>query len=233
MLVGTLACVLLALVLTSTQEKSYTASATVRVEPVESTNANDLFEAGQRLSRSYAEIYTQGAVIARMTRYMPGQAPADRSELAAQQVKDLDLLEVSGVASDRRRAVAIANAGARALEDFSARERLTPITPATLPAGPSAPNVRTSLVLALVAGFVLSAGVALLLDALLQPIPGPDELEQFLGVPVFAVIPRLDLSVGPDTTRTGAAPRDPDRTGAREVAGVGASSRRRSRGERS
>lgn len=196
-LLGTLLCVAIALIVTAQRETIYTATATVRVEPVDSNNANDLYEASQRLSRSYAEIYTQGAVIRQMTRYMEGQAPPDPTELAAGQLKDLDLLEVRGVASSARRAANIANAGARALEGFSTRERLTLITRAEPPDQHSSPNVKMSLILALVGGFVMSAGAALLLDALLQPIPDPDELERSMDMPVLAVVPRLDLTVRP------------------------------------
>lgn len=218
---GTLACVALALLLTSAQEKSFTATATVRVEPVERGSANDNFEASQRLSRSYAEIYAQGAVIAQMAQYMPGQPPPVRTELAAQQLKDLDLLEVSGVSSDPRRAVVIANAGARALEAFSGRERLAPITPASLPDSPSSPNLRLNLLLALVAGAIISAGLALLIDAILQPIADPQDLEKDFDAPVLAVIPRMNLSNGPGVARKTPSPRGSAPSRQPEPSGVG------------
>jgi capsular polysaccharide biosynthesis protein len=192
-LLGTFVCILFALVVTSSQQKLYTATATVRVVPSSTSNANDSFEASQRLSRSYAEIYTQGAVAPRMSQLIGARSPVKLSELAAGQVKDLDLLAVSGVSEDPRRAVLIANAGARALEDFSTRERLSLITPARLPTSPSSPNVPLNLVLALLAGFILSAGLALALNAILQPIAGPEDLERELEVPVLAVVPKLRL----------------------------------------
>lgn len=193
-LLGTCICVLLAVVATSSQQKLYTATATVRVVPSGTSNANDSFEASQRLSRSYAEIYTQGAVAGRMSQLIGGGPPIKLSELAAGQVKDLDLLAVSGVSEDRRRAVVIANAGSRALEDFSTRERLSLITPARLPTSPSSPNLPLNLILALLAGFIVSAGLALALNAILQPIAGPEDLERELEVPVLAVVPKLRLT---------------------------------------
>ena len=229
---GTLACVAVALLLSTQQEKTYTATATVRVEPVERGSANDSFEASQRLSRSYAEIYSQGAVISQMAQYMLGQAPPVRTELAAQQLKDLDLLEVSGVSSDPRRSVVIANAGARALEDFGPRERLVPITPASLPDSPSSPNTRMNLLLALVAGLILSACLALAIDAMLQPIPDPDDLEAQFDLPVLAVVPRLKLPVGPDAARGHAPPSEKVATGRREASGVGSPNGRGRTGDR-
>jgi polysaccharide biosynthesis transport protein len=199
---GTAVCVLLAFAFTSAQHKLYTATATVQVVPVAKSSANDSFEASQRLSRSYAEIYTRGAVAPRMTQLIGGGTPVRLKELKAGQVKDLDLLAVSGVASDPRRAVLIANAGSRALEDFSPRERLSLITAARLPTTPSSPNLVRTLVLALLGGFLLSAGIALALNAIVQPIGGPEELEDELDLPVLAVIPRLRLvprpTWGPD-----------------------------------
>ena len=230
---GTLICVALTVFFTSRQQKQYTATATVRVEPTAVSNANDSYEASQRLARTYAQIYSQGAVVLLMSRYMPGQPPPALKELAAKQLKDLDLLEVSGVSSEPRRAVTIANAGARALEDFSPRERLAPISAATLPDGPSSPNVKLDLLLALVAGFVVSAGAALLLDALLQPIPDADELERTLDVPVLASIPRLDLAAAPDLTAGAGPPARADLDEEREVAGVAKQGGSRRRPERS
>ena len=191
---GTLLCLVLAFIVTAQQQKLYTATATVRVEPLRAGSANDNFEASQRLSRSYAQIYTQGASIGRMARLMLGQPAPKTSELAAHQVKDLDLLAVSGVASSKSRALAIANAGARALEDFSRTERLVLISPPTLPSSPSSPNLKMNLLLAIVGGFILSAGIALAVNAIVQPIGRPEDLEQELGVPVLATIPPLRLT---------------------------------------
>jgi capsular polysaccharide biosynthesis protein len=204
-LLGTCGCILFALIVTSSQQKLYTATATVRVVPSSTNNANDSFEASQRLSRSYAEIYTQGAVTPRMSQLMGSAPPVKLRELAAGQVKDLDLLAVKGVSSSPRRAALIANSGSRALEDFSTRERLSLITAAKVPTSPSSPNLPLNLALALVAGFVLSAGAALAVNAILQPVSRHDDLERDLELPVLSVIPRLRLH---DKHRYAADPRD-------------------------
>ncbi len=228
-LVGTCACVLLSLIATSSQQKLYTATATVQVVPSGTNNANDSFEASQRLSRSYAEIYTQGAVSRRMSQLMGSAPPVQLTELAAGQVKDLDLLAVRGISDDPGRAALVANAGARALEDFSPRERLTLITSARRPTSPSSPNLPLNLVLALLAGFIVSAGIALALNAILQPIAAPDDLERELEVPVLAVVPKLRLASRrpPGPTERGGEPLETVYSGE-----PGAGSRSASRGAR-
>lgn len=190
---GTLLCLALALAATLAQEKRYTSTATVRVEPAGDSNANDRFEASQRLSRSYAEIYTQGSLIDEMNRLLGSQRGVSKDELAAKQVKDLDLLAVSGVSTDPRRAVLVASAGARALESFSDRERLQLVTRPERPTSPSSPNLKMNLALALMAGLILSAGLALALNAILRPVGDADSLAEELGVPLLAVVPPVRL----------------------------------------
>jgi capsular polysaccharide biosynthesis protein len=190
---ATLVCAALAYAASEGQTKLYTATSTVRVEPAGDASANDRFEASQRLARSYAEIYTQGAVIPSMTRILgPGATPVELEELDAGQVKDLDLLEISGVATDPTRATAIARAGAAALENFSPREELTPIT-LKVPDGPSSPNVLMNVLLAVFGGFVLSCALVLAINTMQQPISDPEELEREFALPVLAEVPTLKL----------------------------------------
>jgi capsular polysaccharide biosynthesis protein len=202
---GTLLCVALAFAVAQSRPKLYTATATVRMEPLGVMSANDRFEASQRLAQTYAEIYTQGAVIPEMNRALGGATPVRRKELAAEQVKDLGLLAIKGIATDPTRATAIARAGRVALESFSKRETLAPIA-LDVPTSPSSPNIKMDVILALVGGFVLSAGLTLALNALQQPIGGADDLEREHGLPVLATVPRLRLSQRRTSARGGTRP---------------------------
>jgi polysaccharide biosynthesis transport protein len=191
---GTLLCVLVALIATTQQRKLYSAGAVVRMIPSGSeSSANQQYEASQRLARSYAEIYTRGAVSQRINQALNLRKPVGDKELTAQQLKDLDLLLVGAVTTDPRRSAAIANAGWRALDQLSTNERLVLIDPAVVPDSPSSPNLKLNLALSLVGGLILVTGLALVLNAIQRPIPEPEALEAEFNVPVLAVVPRLPL----------------------------------------
>jgi capsular polysaccharide biosynthesis protein len=187
---GSVLCVLAALLLTARAEKVYEATAVVRIEPSGTTDANARFEAAQHLTRSYAEIYVRGALIPEMQRVL-GRPVIRTEDLKASQVKDLDLLAVTGRSTDPAQAARIANAGTVAMEGFSPRERIVILTAATVPTAPASPNVLFNLVLAVVLGVTLNVALALLVDALRQPLPDADGIEREFDLPVIAQIPRL------------------------------------------
>ena len=201
---GTLACVLATFLVTNAQPKYYEASAVVRIEPGGDSGPNDQYEASQRLARTYAEVYERGAVNQQISVMLAGPggarpAPSQEDELVAQQVKDLDLLSVGALTTDPRRSAQIANVGWRALDRLSDRDRLILVTPATAPTSPASPNLRLNLALSLFAGLILSAGLALILHALRQPIPDAEGLERDFGQPVLATIPHLDFGRRPSS----------------------------------
>ncbi len=204
-LLGTLACVLATFLITNAQPKYYEAAAVVRIQPTdEESNPNDQYEASQRLARTYAEVYTRGAVTQQIGTLLTGPAPGaqrpapiDEKELVAQQVKDLDLLSVGALTTDPRRSAQIANVAWRALDRLSDRDRLTLVTPAVVPEAPASPNLRLNLALALFAGLILSVGLALILYGLRQPIPEAEGIERDFGVPVLTTVPRLHFPRAP------------------------------------
>jgi capsular polysaccharide biosynthesis protein len=212
-ILGTLACVLATFLVTNAQQKYYEAAAVVRIEPTDQdSNPNDQYEASQRLARTYAEVYQRGAVSQQISALLGGPASANArsprilpEELVAQQVKDLDLLSVGALTTNPQRSAQIANVGWRALDRLSDRDRLILVTPATAPTSPASPNLRLNLALSLFAGLILSAGLALILHALRQPIPDAEGLERDFGQPVLATIPHLDFGRRPSS----AAPRRP------------------------
>lgn len=197
-ILGPLVCVIAAVYLTSQQVKLYEASAVVRVDPQdENSGANQKYEAAQRLARSYAEVYQRGAVNKQIQKLLADPGPIGEDELVASQVKDLDLLSVGALTEDPARSARIANNGWQALEGLSRNVRLVLVTPAVIPDSPASPNLPLNIALALFGGIILSVGLALLLQAVRQPIPDADALEQDFGQPVIAVVPRLRFSQGP------------------------------------
>jgi capsular polysaccharide biosynthesis protein len=192
--IGTALCVLATLLATSREQKLYSAGAVVRVIPGGAdSSANQQYEASQRLARSYAEVYTRGAVSQRIDQMLHLKRPVADKELVAKEVKDLDLLLVGATTSDPRRSAAIANSGWRALDQLSTGERLVLIDPAATPDSPSSPNLKLNVALALVAGLILMTGLALILNAIQRPIPEREAIERDFELPVLAVMPRLPL----------------------------------------
>jgi uncharacterized protein involved in exopolysaccharide biosynthesis len=188
---GTLACVFVAGLLTARRHVTYEATSVVRIMPVGTADANARFEAAQHLTNTYANIYTRGAVVAQMNAMLGGRVRITRNALEAHEVKDLDLLSVGARDRDPRRAALIAEAGVRALEALSSTERLRVISPAVPPREPASSRTGLNLALAFVLGLILSAGLALLLDALRQPVPDAAAIERDVGVPVLARVPML------------------------------------------
>lgn len=198
-ILGPIVCVIAAILLTSQQPKLYEASAVVRVVPLDdNSGANSQYEAAQRLARSYAEVYQRGAVNKEIQKLLADPSPIGENELVAGQVKDLDLLSVGALTESPARSARIANNGWQALEGLSRTVRLQLVTPAVVPTSPASPNLALNVALALFGGIILSTSLALLLQALRQPIPDADALEQEFGQPVIAVVPRLRFSRGPE-----------------------------------
>jgi len=64
---------------------------------------------------------------------------------------------------------------------------------ATLPGGPSSPNLSRSLVMALLFGLAAGIGVAFLLERLDDTLRSPEDVERVLGYATLGVIPKIGL----------------------------------------
>jgi capsular polysaccharide biosynthesis protein len=111
------------------------------------------------------------------------------------------LVTVTATDRDPREAAAIANAAAAALaQNVDQLENhgtiaagtiaLVPQVAATPPAAPASPDPRVVLGLGLVAGFVLAALAALLLERLRPTVRTVEDVRRVTGLPVVAVLPR-------------------------------------------
>jgi capsular exopolysaccharide synthesis family protein len=66
------------------------------------------------------------------------------------------------------------------------------VDPAAVPSAPSSPRPLINLLLGLLAGGAIGAGLALALDQIDEKITDPTEMERILGVPSLGVVPRFD-----------------------------------------
>ena len=194
LLVGTTA------VLTSRQTKLYTASSLVRVQQ----NINDGQEAlgalitGERLARTYVPVAETKSVRDLAKAELRGRVPDDTFTVDAQQLSDLDLLNIAVTHRDPKVAAAVANAVPAALTSFNDRtdtfpDTITTVERASPPTTASSPNLKLRLVIALMLGLILGSGLALFREMLSDRIEGAEELERLTGHPVIATIPNLKL----------------------------------------
>jgi succinoglycan biosynthesis transport protein ExoP len=65
------------------------------------------------------------------------------------------------------------------------------VQPASLPSSPATPSYPKSIALAVIVGLVLGVSSAFILEKLDDRVRGRNELEQVLGAPVLAVVPRI------------------------------------------
>ena len=186
--------------LTSRQQKEYTASTLIRVTQ-KTTNAEDVFGAlqtGERLARTYVPIAETYAVGREIRERVPDSVPDDAINIDAKQVGTLELIRLSSTYRDPEVAAKVANAAPAALKDFiekkgTSRDIITTIEDAGVPSTPSSPNMKLNLAIAFLLGLILSGGLVLLIESFSDRVEGVDELERITGYPVIATIPVLKL----------------------------------------
>lgn len=219
--------------LTSRQDKVYEAETLVRVRPGgDASNPNEQLEASSRLAQLYVEVADVGALDQAVEAALAGRLDPPQlgeDEVRAQQNKDLDLVFLRGRSPDPRRAELVANAVPAALLGFIERsgsqgEGITIVTPAAAPEDAAAPNLPFNLAVALLAGLILNGALALVLEVLRDRLPGPEEIEQDLGVPVLGILPPLGFV--PGTPAHSARPRDEALPPPRRTTGIEGPGRR-------
>lgn len=70
------------------------------------------------------------------------------------------------------------------------------VDPAAVPSAPSSPRPLINLLLGMLAGGAIGAGLALALDQIDEKITDPIEMERALGIPSLGVVPKFDTSEG-------------------------------------
>jgi protein tyrosine kinase modulator len=190
-------------VFTAHETRRYEATSLVRIQEriADPTQAFGALQTGQLLAQTYAKIVETNAVRTRIFALLRDQIPADTAEITidGSPVPQLDLLRISAQSVDPRRAALVANAAPVALRSFirntgMLRDEIETVDRADIPAHPVFPRVTLNLALALVLGLILNGGLALILDYIADRLPGHEELEQALGLPVLASIPVVRFS---------------------------------------
>ena len=194
-------------VVTSQQQKLYTASTLVRVVQT-ANNPSDVIQsldAGQRLAQTYARIAETRTIRNEIYNELNGTVGLHRIDISASPVQDLELLTISATHPSPRLAAKVANAAPDALRSFvkdssTPSEQVIVVERAHVPGSPSSPRLKLALALALVLGLVFNCFLALLGEILRDPLPDAPQLEQLFNSPVLASVPKLEF-IQPKTER--------------------------------
>jgi succinoglycan biosynthesis transport protein ExoP len=200
-LILTAATVGAAYAVVSRESKIYKSTTLVRVQGRVSdlTQVGSALGVAQHLAQTYAHIVTTNAIAKQVYKSLNGRVPRDHVNLAASPVQDLELLYISATSSNPQEAAAVANAAPVALRQFIAaqpvvfQDQIEVVNSAVPSATPVSPRVKSSVMIAFVAGLVFNCGLALLIEFLSDRLPDVDDLESVTGKPVLATVPVLEF----------------------------------------
>jgi capsular polysaccharide biosynthesis protein len=211
-LVLTLIATTIAYIQSSGEAKVYRASTLIRVEQRSASNdpqqLGDALGVAQHLAQTYAQIVSTNAVGDRVYDYLGHRGPRSEINITGEPVQDLELMYIHTTSHLPQVAAAAANATPVVLRTFIAstggpKDTIVTINPADVPSTAISPRPLRTAVLALLVAFVFNCGVALLFEFLRDRLPESDALEEALGKPVLASVPKLSLTQG-SVTRRGA-----------------------------
>jgi capsular exopolysaccharide synthesis family protein len=178
--------------------KVYQATATIRVvlPPQQTTDTFAQVQTSQTLARTYAELFkSPNGFRAAVDR---GSLPVGPGELAGatsvSYVEETDLIQVQVENTEPRQASSQANLLAKTFIEENppqAGEKLVLADPAPPPGPPVRPSMLLNLALGLLLGTVMGVGAALLLGFFGDYVSSPEEIEELVGAPVVASLPRI------------------------------------------
>lgn len=195
----------LAYVFSATSQPNYEARSTVYVSLPFGTSAGELSQGAlftQAQMQSYAQLATKPIVLEPVIEELGLETtPKELARsVSAKVVDETAILEVAGTGASAQAAADLTNAvtaslitEAASLSPTDARGKpsvsMRVLGAAEPPEFPSSPNTRRNVVLGLLAGLALAAGLAYLLDSFDSKMRDPAEFGELTDVPVLAEIP--------------------------------------------
>ena len=190
-----------AFLVTRTITPAYQSSATLLVDLTQQPGTvvyNDIL-ASERLSKTYRELITQRPVLQGVLAdgEFPDMTVVElRDKLDVSITRDTQLLKISVRDEDPAEAARLANAVASTF--VAQQDELSVTRPGTVsivesaeaPDSPVSPNLRLNILLAVVVGFILAGGLALLLEYLDDTVKSPDDVKTVAGLPVLGEVGR-------------------------------------------
>ena len=159
---------------------------------------NDILTS-ERLTTTYRELVTKRPVLEEVI-YRLGQ-PEDvetlRDMVSVSVIRDTQLLRLSVESDDPIQATILANGTAQAfidqndITDLTRTGSVSVVEPATVPTIPVKPQVTLNMVLGLIAGLVVAAGLVLLMEYLDDTVKSEQDAERMAGLTTLGMVARF------------------------------------------
>lgn len=179
--------------------KVYSASASLLVVQTTDRQSFDAAQAAQVTARTYADIISGETLAAQVaTRVGGGLSLAKiRNSVSVDPVPQTQLLKVKAEADTPELAQKLASTYATVFQSYArtnlaatTRAAVTVAEPAPLPRAATRPRPLLYSMIAALLGLAAGVGLALLRERLDARLRSPEEVEEWLGVPVLARVPR-------------------------------------------
>jgi non-specific protein-tyrosine kinase len=179
----------------------YRASTTLLINQTQTPGViayNDILTS-ERLTKTYSELVTKRPVLEEVISLVgqPKDAETLRDMVSVSVIRDTQLLRLSVESDDPALATILANATAQAfiaendMKDLSRPGGVSVVELATMPTSPVKPQVGLSVVLGLIAGLVVAAGLVLLMDYLDDTVKSEQDVERVAGLTTLGLVARF------------------------------------------
>ena len=179
----------------------YRASTTLLINQTQTPGViayNDILTS-ERLTKTYSELVTKRPVLEEVISLVgqPKDAETLRDMVSVSVIRDTQLLRLSVESDDPALSTILANATAQAfiaendMKDLSRPGSVSVVELATEPTSPVKPQVGLSVVLGLIAGLVVAAGLVLLMDYLDDTVKSEQDVERVAGLTTLGMVARF------------------------------------------
>jgi polysaccharide biosynthesis transport protein len=178
-------------------DDEFEATATMWVTQNQDTQSFDAVQAGQVLARTYSDVIYSENVAALVARELPFETtPAEvKQSISVDALPETQLLEITAVSPDAKRAQLLANTYAETVTDYARNDlegaegsSISLADRAVFPAQPARPLPTLYTLLAGLLGLVVGSALALLAAVLDTRVRSPEELAEIAGVPILAQV---------------------------------------------
>ena len=155
-------------------------------------------QVSRQLVMTYREIAQSPRVLEKVIQKanLPYNYSTLREKVEVTPVRDTEVFEISATDPSPRMAALIANQVAAVFMeevlDIMKVENVSVLHAASEPEKPVSPRISLSLAVALVVGLMAAVGLAFLLEHLDNTIKTPEEVQNYLELPVLGVIPYIE-----------------------------------------
>ncbi len=179
----------------------YRASTTLLINQTQTPGViayNDILTS-ERLTKTYSELVTKRPVLEEVISLVgqPKDAETLRDMVSVSVIRDTQLLRLSVESDDPALSTILANATAQAfiaendMKDLSRPGSVSVVELATMPTSPVKPQVGLSVVLGLIAGLVVAAGLVLLMEYLDDTVKSEQDVERLAGLTTLGMVARF------------------------------------------